>query len=987
MSKFVRNFNFFSSKNSLSGVLLPTKFSVIPLTPSATPTPTNLPVPTPIQTTGDTSMAVFFKTDENFISAINNPSNLVFDYFHPLKLVWYKKGVTLAQNSTVDKIISFTSNTGSYRSGFESFNKNLNKIYINDNQENWLSQDTYQKLIDNKLNISLYSKDEDYLGKVRVISGEVASDQGTLVYDGEGDLLDSMEYFTFEFQLTELIGPPTGYLILKLSGQNFYETAVEYLINNKLSFKEYISAFNTFLINVPTSVLEKKDIYSLREEIQNEDFCKYCVIDSISYAKSTSQIPYESSYHWYLQRIKSREAWELMDSIPTSSTHGVPVEVAMIDTQVDIGHPELAGKISEHSYNMLSFYDSNISPSDVGLDFNTVSVCLEQEPDNAYILFHGTGTAGLISASNSNNDLMYSASNDKVKVQLITSSRHTLINGNCIIPFPSSWQAWAGWASAFNRILQNPNCVVVSTSQQWGGTDSEYYGPGGAFLQEVINELTTQGRNGKGIPFFASAGNQSGNSPGVIYPGNYDNVYSVGASNQLDNKAGFSQYGSNLFIVAPGEHIMSLSPRGRFGKNLGLPLFNISEESQKIPPNDINYKDLRYTNDSLQVSDGTSSSAPIVATVAATMIYVNPSLTKQQVISILAETARKATGTEGYIYTNGKNLEMGYGIVDHEAAINEAILLIPSPEPWDEPIRVAIINLPETALFGEVIEISYEVTIREDIVGSMGYVSVDVYFGAEAANPNEYLLVSQFVYTEFDEVTSFTENIQVPIQPFGETVNKYVKVRARVSDELFIAYGTTYDYSIIQIANSLLNSPVANLTITLMGLVCLNNGISCNQLYGYAWKVKVRNVGNVYINVIGLNLQRNFPPYDDIEGSGWAAGEYTFVGSVNHYFYTTINPPVVSGNIDNLLPGEERILYWKGPQINNYELLGNNFPARFRINISYCFGYLPYDPETGMELGLTTFNFLAPYDDNIGIISNNFITLYNWPSPITNLPG
>jgi subtilisin family serine protease len=52
----------------------------------------------------------------------------------------------------------------------------------------------------------------------------------------------------------------------------------------------------------------------------------------------------------------------------------------------------------------------------------------------------------------------------------------------------------------------------------------------------------------------AAAGNTGGT---VLYPAAYPTVLSVGASNQSDQRAGFSAFGPRLDLLAPGEAILS----------------------------------------------------------------------------------------------------------------------------------------------------------------------------------------------------------------------------------------------------------------------------------------------------------------------------------------------------------------------------------------------------------------------------------------------
>jgi hypothetical protein len=547
---------------------------------------------------------------------------------------------------------------------------------------------------------------------------------------------------------------------------------------------------------------------------------------------------------------------------------------------------------------------------------------------------------------------MYSASNDKVKVQVIAINIPVeVINGICQTSGAYQVTATGGLVAMLNRIYENPNCVSIVTAAVWGEDQ---------LIQEAITILTNEGRNGKGIPFFGSSGNQSQNQ-NVVYPGVFNDVYSVGATNEIGNKAGFSQYGNNLFICAPGEKIMSLSPRGRFGKDLGL-IYTIPRPP-RVPKN---LKDIIFTNQSLQVSDGTSSSVPIVGAIAATMVYVNPSLTKTQIINILSDTARKSLGTEGqYVFSNGKNLQLGYGIVDHEEAIKESIRRIPVPiDPSDdEPILVKILRLPESVPHGGTTEIVFEITLLQNIVLGTEYLKAEIYVGDN--EDSGFFLISEFTYTEFSQVTSFTETIEIPLEPFGLTRNKYIKVIAKSFDELDpLPTGEQFDYSIIQI-----NSPIdytmnVNLELTLLGVECLNNGIPCNQENGYAWKIKVLNTGNVGIIRCYFNIYYDGPPQG---GCGF------FLGSEGFYSNVTSSSFDLTDYFETIYPNEERVLYVKNDSfLNINDCINQNFPVIVAANcVRVTNSIQEYDPETGISFDAVS---TSPQ-----LVYSNTLEITQWP--------
>ena len=84
--------------------------------------------------------------------------------------------------------------------------------------------------------------------------------------------------------------------------------------------------------------------------------------------------------------------------------------------------------------------------------------------------------------------------------------------------------------------------------------------------------------------------------------------------------------------------------------------------------------------DSFMVAAGTSYSAPVVTGVASLVLSANPYLSRDQLLRILIENAKKV-GPYSYETIPGSmckwNKEMGYGIPDAYASIQEALSLLP----------------------------------------------------------------------------------------------------------------------------------------------------------------------------------------------------------------------------------------------------------------------------------------------------------------------
>ena len=179
-------------------------------------------------------------------------------------------------------------------------------------------------------------------------------------------------------------------------------------------------------------------------------------------------------------------------------------------------------------------------------------------------------------------------------------------------------------------------------------------------IDNAIQNAVTNGRGGLGTIVVFASGNGSDNS--IFYPSNNPNVIAVGATNRLDNRASFSNYGPGLDVVAPGVEIYTTDRQGIAGSNTN------SGAAGDYHPN--------FT--------GTSASAPQIAGIAALILSMNPTLTNQQVRNLIESTTDRVGP---YTYTLGAgeqptlmwNNQMGYGRVNALNAM-KAVYPVSGPE-------------------------------------------------------------------------------------------------------------------------------------------------------------------------------------------------------------------------------------------------------------------------------------------------------------------
>jgi subtilisin family serine protease len=231
--------------------------------------------------------------------------------------------------------------------------------------------------------------------------------------------------------------------------------------------------------------------------------------------------------------IDAPEAW----SITTGSRS---VVLAVVDSGVDVNHPDLAANIwrnpGEIAGNGIDD-DGNGFVDDVsGWDF----VSNDNTPQDGN--GHGTHVAGTIGAVGGNG-------RGVVGVNWEVS----------ILPLRFLDDAGSGSTAAaiaainYATALRNAGVNVVASNHSWGG---------GGYSTSLRTAISRH--NDAGIMFIAAAGNEATNNDAIpSYPASYDlpNVLSVAAIDRSDRLASFSNYGrTSVDLGAPGVSIYSTTP-------------------------------------------------------------------------------------------------------------------------------------------------------------------------------------------------------------------------------------------------------------------------------------------------------------------------------------------------------------------------------------------------------------------------------------------
>lgn len=326
---------------------------------------------------------------------------------------------------------------------------------------------------------------------------------------------------------------------------------------------------------------------------------------------------------WYLDSLRAQQAWRLAT--------GSGVIVGVIDTGIDWSHSVLASALwinAAEDNNRNGRYepwstteqrdglfgdldgidnDGNGFVDDViGYSFvnqNPTSVGLSRGPIPYDQNGHGTATAALIAGRSPNDDgfrgIAYNA-----RIMTLRAFDPTGTGDEDDIA-----------AAVVYAVLNGAQVINCSF--------------GDIVRSQLISSALSLAAAAD-VVVVASSGNSGSDLP--HYPSDEPTVLSIGASTETGRPAVFSSYGERLFLLAPGQNLLSAAVGGDF----------------------------------VSVS-GTSFAAPLVSGAVALLRSYNPSLNAEHVRTILAESASPLTGQW--------QRRTGHGIVAPLAALERSALI------------------------------------------------------------------------------------------------------------------------------------------------------------------------------------------------------------------------------------------------------------------------------------------------------------------------
>ncbi|MBX9625666.1 MAG: S8 family serine peptidase [Gemmataceae bacterium] len=329
-------------------------------------------------------------------------------------------------------------------------------------------------------------------------------------------------------------------------------------------------------------------------EIERDPNVQFCELVQVVQAQAVPNDPYYP-YQWALKNqinpgidVGAEDAWDV-------TTGSSAVTVAVVDTGIDYGHPDLQSNlwvnVNEAAGDGIDNDGNGIVDDVYGANFQTADAANGNPMDDHG---HGTFCAGVIGAAG-NDGQGITGINQHVRLMAVKFLRS---DGS---------GSTAGAVNAI-RYAVDQGARVINNS--WGSASYS------AALQDVIDYAYANG-----VTVVAAAGNSgTNNDERPFFPSSMRHVISVGAIDNAGSLAGFSNRGMSVHLAAPGVSILGT------------------------------YLHAVYAN---VFMSGTSMSAPQVSGVVGLMLAANPSLSPDQIAQILVANVAPLASLTGRVASGG----------------------------------------------------------------------------------------------------------------------------------------------------------------------------------------------------------------------------------------------------------------------------------------------------------------------------------------------
>lgn len=322
-------------------------------------------------------------------------------------------------------------------------------------------------------------------------------------------------------------------------------------------------------------------------------------------------------FQWHYPLIDIPGAWD-------TTTGDESVIVAVIDTGILSGHPDLQGQLVD-GYDFIR--NAEEAADGDGIDPDPEETIGAGDP--AAVNFHGSHVAGTVAAAGNNNTGVAGVAFGArvMPLRALNASGGTSYDVNQAVRFA------AGLDNDSGSVPENP-AQIINMSLSGGGFS--------ASSQSLYNEL----RN-RGVVVVAAAGNE--NTTALSYPASYANVISVSAVDSQQAITSYSNTGSRIDVAAPGGD--------------GSVDLNGDGYPDGVLSTGASGGDFAYT-----FLSGTSMATPHIAGVIALMKSANPALDADDIDRMLESGA--LTDDLG---TPGRDNSYGFGLINARKAVDAAL--------------------------------------------------------------------------------------------------------------------------------------------------------------------------------------------------------------------------------------------------------------------------------------------------------------------------
>jgi serine protease len=347
-----------------------------------------------------------------------------------------------------------------------------------------------------------------------------------------------------------------------------------------------------------------------------------------NYIRRPLFVPNDANYskQWHYPMINLPQAWDVTKG-------SSDVIVAVIDTGILSGHPDLIGQLSPDGYDFISL-ESVSQDGTNGIDDDPEDVGDETQGGSS---FHGTHVAGTIAAA-TDNTIGVAGIAFQSKIMAL---RALGVGGGLGSDILQAMLYAAGLDNDSNTTpAQKADIINMSLG---GGSFSQAE-------QDVVDLVRAEN-----VIIIAAAGNEDTSVPS--YPAAYDGVVSVSAVGPEKQLAPYSNFGTSIDIAAPGGDLAKDINNDSIGDGVLSTSGDDSSQNDEIE-NVYSYY------------QGTSMACPHVAGVVALMKSLDPTMSPLDLDTLISQgvVTEDLAGNGPTIRDNS----FGYGLIDAYKAVQAA---------------------------------------------------------------------------------------------------------------------------------------------------------------------------------------------------------------------------------------------------------------------------------------------------------------------------